>query len=121
MWRRDSSFTSHDNRIGLAARREILTESEGELGFADAHVVRSERDRSATCVDPLREQPARQRPVDSNVPLAGLAGRGDLPTEGQLLRQSSSLGLDRVALVDLSRPALGRKLREALPALPAFP
>ena len=60
-----------------------------------------------------REQRARDRTIDVDVPLPGLAGSGDLPADDVLAGELRQLGLDRIAFGARCRPALRRQLVEA--------
>ena len=108
MQRRDGS-----EHLGLfvrrRARRQIAAHAEGELGLDDPHAVGAEGDELAVLVHGLREQAAGDRPVDADMPLAGEAGRRDLPAVERRGAQRLDLGLDQIALLATGRAQVRRQ------------
>ena len=66
--------------VRRCARRQIAAKTKGELGFSHAHDVVAERHRRTGRQQPVLQDAADQRPIDIDVLLSGLAGRGDLPS-----------------------------------------
>ena len=57
-----------------------------------------------------REQRARDRTVDADMLLPGLAGGGDLPADDALAGRGRQFGLDRLALGMAGRAQAGRQV-----------
>jgi len=85
------------------ARREIAGETEGEFGFCDPHAIGAEAQAGAVVEGALGDEPAGERAIDPDMRLAGLAGRGDLPSEARPRASRLDQCLDGIGLAARAR------------------
>ncbi len=100
-----------------AARRQADPDAERELRFRDPHVVLAERKLAAVRDHAFAQQTTRERTVDGDVSLAGLARGRDLPAEQRRRGSVFEPLLDGIALLPrVVAAAVAGARRSAVPA-----